>query len=1404
LCREYKVPEVRFDRCLDYLSTGWPKKQIDAVLDTGEAKGLYWVKLPATDKRSLILGDITNCCQSIGGDSEGCVKDAASLADNGLYVLVKALKKDRPWIVNGEINDKDFKIIGQSYVWKSLTGNICLDSIECLKGEVKDSAIKSILSDFASKVLDENPDIQYVTVGSGGNTPRGLFGNAMVPEKILHGYQYGDSERQYCIAKAPHRSLSVERREELQTLLQRYPERVRNYMDYLIDYLRDYQDDPDRIVERLKPLLKQDIQSIGIHLDEKALIRLLSIDPPPSIDDLIAVDLNALETMTHEERTINLKDVSVTRLMWTGDNNYKLLLAIPYLSDGKFLKAIKIKDKFGDLIFHYAAKQPDILLSILTRLPQELRLEAVMSKNHYGDTLWHDAADNPESLASILSCLSTQISDIEFLKMMQTRGRNGETVLHRAAKDPASLTLILTKIPKDKRFDALMLTDTEGKTTLHRARGHQSCLTAILIALIKDMSDEECLEVLQKKDTSGSTLLHYVANIPTMMTSMLSRLPEDSRFKTVMLADTEGKTILHHASSSYPRSCDALIAILMSLPEPLRFDALMAKDNKGDTIIREFEGTEDEWLAVLNCLPKEKRLDLLKASPQLHKTNKDWSSKVKLTPKILNSIPEDQRFEILMTKNNENKTILQQLTSYNAKDSHDLMAMIWCLPKDQQVNAVKATELFDNYDKYKIDWAEWISRFEENQRVELVTCKNKMGKSILDHVALTPGSLTEIFANLTKEQHSDIVKNSKILFWRSFKKDHEHVIEILNSLSVDLRFEAVMTKNDDGETCLDTTLLAQELISIINQLPADRRFEAVMTKNKKGYTVFDRLTEPDQIVAVLNSLPEDFRSDAVMATNQNGETLLHRVVKKEDCFISILNGLPENKRLAAVMAHDKNGQTVLHYARSIGCLKAILNVYPTDKQRLDAVMAKDANGNSVLHSYAHNFDCFKVILQIYPEEQQLDAVMGKDKQGKTLLHKVAFNPEHLNFILKMYPKEQQLEAVMEKDENDRTVLYYAAQHPDSLKTILNVYQEKQQWAAVMAKDKHGKTVLHAASNHLDALRVLLNLYQQDQRIDAVMTTDNDGLTVLHHATFNPDCFIELWNILSEDTSPEVVALKMDALLNPGPNKTSVLARAAKNCEQLLAILNIVPIEQLFDALTTRNGLVTPFDAAQNHPDCLIVMLNSLSEEKRFDAVIKNQDGQTLLQKTAEKPDSLAAILGCLSKKQQLEAIKMSGLLQQLAWNKDRLFKCFLSLPEDLRFNALAKDNSGISILDKIYEPSHLSEFLSGLPEERRFDAITAHPCFLKKTELKELKVIMMNKIQNAEHHHHSTEPSHYNNVKEKITNAKTAFQLNEALKEIQRLNTIDSTKAYRNKLKTLTQSSETEPKKSPGMTGSLD
>ncbi len=211
ICLEQKVTEPNFNLILNYLqqAPGWPKKTVDTLpdvcveLDDGEHL-YYWLKLPLNDKRALIMGYFTDCCQSYGDYAMHCVVDAVTLPNNGIYVLLKRKRYDPNKIISpcidGKINYQDYTVIAQSYVWKSIAHHLCLDSFELLKDSISIDNIRAILSQFAEMVFLKEEYIQFTNVGTGGKTPKNLFPLAPIPEKIDNAYSYGDSDTQYCIA----------------------------------------------------------------------------------------------------------------------------------------------------------------------------------------------------------------------------------------------------------------------------------------------------------------------------------------------------------------------------------------------------------------------------------------------------------------------------------------------------------------------------------------------------------------------------------------------------------------------------------------------------------------------------------------------------------------------------------------------------------------------------------------------------------------------------------------------------------------------------------------------------------------------------------------------------------------------------------------------------------------------------------------------------------------------------------------------------------------------------------------------------------------------------------------------------------------------------------------------------
>ena len=114
MCTYYGYPLEQFKQMMEIYKKG---KNVADVLpdlfidgDTVGEPGYYFVKLSKKDPRGLILGELTNCCQSVGNHAEECAIHGASSPDAGFYAIMKKAE-------NGKIDIMHDKIIAQSYAW---------------------------------------------------------------------------------------------------------------------------------------------------------------------------------------------------------------------------------------------------------------------------------------------------------------------------------------------------------------------------------------------------------------------------------------------------------------------------------------------------------------------------------------------------------------------------------------------------------------------------------------------------------------------------------------------------------------------------------------------------------------------------------------------------------------------------------------------------------------------------------------------------------------------------------------------------------------------------------------------------------------------------------------------------------------------------------------------------------------------------------------------------------------------------------------------------------------------------------------------------------------------------------------------------------------------------------------
>ncbi|KTD72781.1 hypothetical protein [Legionella tucsonensis] len=213
VCEQYNAPEAVFNRCLDLdLKKLWKTKDNlpDIIVNGLDSEinqpGYYLVKLPIKDPRSLILGYITNDCQSIGSKGEPCVLDGISSEHDGFYVMLKkkdSKKEISPFLHDKTIDYDNFEIVGQGYAWRTMSGNLTIDSWENARDK-DDGIAVAMLKKFGQMVISQSKG-NIIQVTTGRNSPRtpSAFskGPALKYAEIMEeGTQYNDSKSQTLIA----------------------------------------------------------------------------------------------------------------------------------------------------------------------------------------------------------------------------------------------------------------------------------------------------------------------------------------------------------------------------------------------------------------------------------------------------------------------------------------------------------------------------------------------------------------------------------------------------------------------------------------------------------------------------------------------------------------------------------------------------------------------------------------------------------------------------------------------------------------------------------------------------------------------------------------------------------------------------------------------------------------------------------------------------------------------------------------------------------------------------------------------------------------------------------------------------------------------------------------------------
>ena len=167
LCHKHSVSEQSFNTALDIvLQTPAMEKDLPELDIDGTRFGLEnarFRRLANDDIRGLFLGELTDCCQSIGGHGTNCAHHGYTSPNGGFYV----------------VETQGGEIIGQTWAWRGEKGELVFDSLEMLRGRVSAEQWQSLAAEVVKEISAKKAahGITAFLIGSSGETPASFAQN---------------------------------------------------------------------------------------------------------------------------------------------------------------------------------------------------------------------------------------------------------------------------------------------------------------------------------------------------------------------------------------------------------------------------------------------------------------------------------------------------------------------------------------------------------------------------------------------------------------------------------------------------------------------------------------------------------------------------------------------------------------------------------------------------------------------------------------------------------------------------------------------------------------------------------------------------------------------------------------------------------------------------------------------------------------------------------------------------------------------------------------------------------------------------------------------------------------------------------------------------------------------------
>lgn len=944
----------------------------------------------------------------------------------------------------------------------------------------------------------------------------------------------------------------------------------------------------------------------------------------------------------------------------------------------------------GRTLFHLAAYNDSSLQTMLTALPENMRLRAVTMRDCYDKAVLHDAASSQQT--EKLKIIFNALSEEDCQEVIRRQDFKGENILHKIAFKRGFLQYILTRVPSANLLEAVKQKNERGQNVLH-------CVTRIperLELILGLASKDECLAIITAKDKTGATSLHYAAMAsPESLKSILNMLPEEEWLNAIKAEDIYGNSALHMAAYSNPEGLKTLLELY---PVNERLEAIKKVGENENTVLQVAARNHKYLEIILKLCPVGECSDMITERNVHGKSAFDiaLSAGIKSTALLLKLLSGDEIVAIFQNKITK-KTLLNAIRTPELV--YSFIEEISASTLDAIFKVVPPTEFFGTlltnvYEFSNNRFVDFLAKQDEAKQLIIIQWIvehqfSQKNYSLLWDAAPYPKLLKLILRQIPESERQTAL-NAKsrygdtILYLTATYP--ESLDAILAFLPENNCREAIKEKNGKGKTLLHKAASNHQILEALLKLfPMEERFRLLTEKDVFGRNVFHYAVLYSQSVsALLSLLSEAERLEAFNTKDGFGDTALNLVADySPNTLKTIIESLSEDDRLEAINTKNRHGYTALHLvaASHPESLKSILESLSKD-ERLKVIKEKDGVGNTILHRISSNPKNLDIILNLYSIDECTEVFKEKGVNSNTVLHLVAVsNPESLNVILTLIPKSERLEAIKVKNIYGENVLHRATSNTESLKIISKLCSQKECLEAAKEQDKNGQDVLDKVTHFPEKLVLILELYPKEARLEAITTKKHSGKSVLDMLEFYPKSLEKIFSLLSEDDCLKIVK-KTDK------DGNTLLHSAEYKLEKLKVILNALPEHHRLEAVIAKNRSdQTVLDIAVSYPECLAAIFSSLAENDRLKAIEeKDKDGNTILHKVIHSIRNLTIILESLPKENRLEAVIVNNHSDQTVLDMAARYpKCLkailLSLNTEAQFN-LFKSQDTRNILCK--------------------------------------------------------------------------------------------------------------------------